>query len=184
MKRELGMLRSTLDSDASYWLDSRDKPSRMLFTGPNEAIATTGDGSLFLLDIHDDPSDMPTLEGSRIPEGHSGGISSMLVHRHLKLLVTSAYDGSVKLWNLRKRCCIDVLNDRPGTVQQLSASAEHILLNTQDGLVNIVRVRDGSLVAAFQGDKQIVSSDSDPEFRYIVALDQSGQMHFLHLEPD
>jgi WD40 repeat protein len=184
MKRELGMLRSTFDPDASYWPDSRDKPSRMLFTGLNEAIVTTGDGILFLIDIYDDPSDVPTLEGSRIPEGHSGGISRMLVHRHLKLLVTSAYDGSVKLWNLRKRCCTDVLNDRPGTVQQLSASAEHILLNTQDGLVNIVRVRDGSLVAAFQGDKQIVSSDSDPEFRHVVALDQSGQMHFLHLEPD
>jgi WD40 repeat protein len=51
IERELGMLRSTFDPDASYQPYSRDKPSRMLFTEPNEAIATTGDGSLFFLDI-------------------------------------------------------------------------------------------------------------------------------------
>jgi hypothetical protein len=73
------MLRSTFDPDATYWPDSRDKPSRMVFTGPNEAIVTTGDGTLFLIDIYDDPSDMPRLDGSRIPEGHSGGISGTLV---------------------------------------------------------------------------------------------------------
>lgn len=76
-----------------------------------------------------------------------------------------------------------MLNAHPGTVQQLFASAERILTNTP-GVLNIVEVRDGSLVAAFPGDKQIVSSDPDAEFRHFVALDQGGQMHFLRLEPD
>jgi WD40 repeat protein len=35
----------------SYWPDARDKPSTVAFAGLEEAIVTTGDGSLFVLDM-------------------------------------------------------------------------------------------------------------------------------------
>ncbi len=177
-----GFRQNSFDPDASYRPNSYDKPSRIAFLGPSKAIVTTGDGSLFEVDIHDEASGLPKLEGFRIPGNHNGGESEILVHPQRKLFVTSSYGASVKVWDLERRCCTAVLDAHPGTVQQLSASAERILLTTRDGVVNVVEVRDGSLVAAFQADKQIVSSDSDVELRHVVALDQSGQMHFLHLE--
>ncbi|HVG90931.1 MAG TPA: WD40 repeat domain-containing protein, partial [Alphaproteobacteria bacterium] len=182
MKMEIRQL--SFDPDASYWPSSYDKPSRMAFVGSRKAIVTTGDGALFLVDIHDEALDPPKLEGYTIAGGHSGGVSQILVHPQCKLLVTSSYGVSVKVWDFERRCCTAVLDAHPGTAQQLSASAERILVNTRDGVLKLVDVCDGSLVAAFQADKQIVSCDSDAELRYIVALDQSGQMHFLRLEPD
>ncbi len=178
-----GLRPKNFDPDASYWPDSRDKPSRVVFVALNEAIVTTGDGSLYVVVIHDDPR-IPRLEGSRIQGSHARSVSGIVVDVQSRLFVTSSNDGSTRVWNPGKRYSTTVLNIHPGTVQQLSASAERILINTLDGVLNIVEVRDGSLVAAFQGDKQIVSSDSDAEFRHFVALDQSGQMHFLRLEPD
>jgi WD40 repeat protein len=179
-----GRHRNSFDPDASCWPPSPDKPSLIAFVGQTEAIVTTGDGSLFVVDIHDEPSERPRLEASRIQGDHFGGVFGILVHPQRKLLVTSSYNGSVKVWDLASRCCSAVLNAHPGTVQQVSASAERILLNTRDGVVNLVDVSDEALVAAFQGDKQFVSSDADAELRYVVTLDQGGQIHFLRLEPD
>jgi WD40 repeat protein len=181
LQRELGLRPNNFDPEASYRPDSRDKPSSVVFAGQNDAVVTTGDGSLFAVVIHDDPSG-PRLEGSRLEGRHN--VSRIVMDPQRRIFVTSSHDGSTRVWSFDKHCTSAVLNAHPGTVQQLSASADRILMNTRDGIVNIVELGDGSLVAAFQGDRQIASSDCDAELRHVVALDQGGQMHFLHLEPD
>jgi len=181
LQRELGLRPNNFDPEASYRPDYRHKPSSVVFAGQNDAVVTTGDGSLFAVVIHDDPSG-PRLEGSRLAGRHN--VSRIVMDPQRRIFVTSSHDGSTRVWSFDKHCTSAVLNAHPGTVQQLSASADRILMNTRDGIVNIVELGDGSLVAAFQGDRQIASSDCDAELRHVVALDQGGQMHFLHLESD
>jgi hypothetical protein len=75
-----------------------------------------------------------------------------------------------------------VLDTHPGYLEQLSASAQRVLLNTPDGTPKIVSLRDGALLNVFPGDKQIVSSAGDAKLQWVVARDQGGQMHFFHVE--
>ena len=182
IRQEFGS-RSTFVPDASYWPDSSGKPSSLVFAGQNDAVVTTGDGSLFAVVISDDSSG-PKLKGSRIEGRHTHNVTGIAMDPKRRLFVTSSHDGSTRVWSFDKRCTTAVLSAHPGNVQRLPAAADRILMNTRDGIVNIVELGDGSLVAAFQGDRQIASSDCDAELRHVVALDQGGQMHFLRLEPD
>ncbi len=59
---------------------------------------------------------------------------------------------------------------------------ELALLSTFDGVLKVVSLSDGSLIAAFQGDRQIITCAADADLRWIVACNQGGQMHFLHFE--
>src|SRR5262249_11249207 len=147
------------------------------FAGSEEAIITTGDGSLFLLDMREAESEPKRLEG-----GHAAGIDQVLVSRAGRLFVTSSFDGTVKVWDLEMRKSIAGFDAHAGCVEQLSASAERVLLRTRDGVLKIVSLRDGALLNAFQGDKQIVSCAADAELQWVAARDQGGQMHFLHVE--
>ena len=161
----------------SYWPDARGKPATVAFTGPEEAIVTTGDGSLFVVDMRETESEPKRLEGR-----HAAHVDRVLVSRDGKLFVTSSGDGTVKAWDLGTRRSIFVLDAHPGCVEQLSVSAQRVLLHTRDGVLKIVSLRDGSLLNVFQGDKQIVTCAADAELQWVVARDQGGQMHFLHVE--
>jgi len=161
----------------SYWPNARDKPSTVAFAGPEEAIVTTGDGSLFVLDLREKESEPKRLEGR-----HAAGVDRVLVSRAGRLFVTSSFDGTVKVWDLDTRRSIAVFDAHPGCVEQLSASAERVLLHTRDGVLKIVSLRDGALLNVFQGDKQIETCAADAELQWVVARDQGGQMHFLHVE--
>jgi WD40 repeat protein len=96
--------------------------------------------------------------------------------------VTSSWDGTVRLWDLDKRHSIVVLDGHSGIAGRVSASGQRMLLSSRDGILEIVSLPDGASLAAFQADKQITSCDADEELQWVVALDQSGQMHFLCLE--
>jgi len=162
---------------AFYSIPSRDKPSTIAFAGPEEAIITTGDGSLFLLDIRDTRSKPISLG-----RWHHAEVYRVLVNCESKLFVTSSYDRTVKVWDLDARRNIATLDANPGYVEQFSISTGRVLLRTWDGVLKIVSLRDGSLLAAFQGDKQIVTCAADSDLQWVVARDQGGQMHFFHVE--
>jgi WD40 repeat protein len=162
---------------AFYSIPSRDKPSIIAFAGPGEAIITTGDGLLFLLDIREAQSELIRLDGR-----YHSDVNRLLVNCESKLFVTSSYDQAVKVWDLGARRNIATLDANPGYVDQFSISAERVLLHTRDGALKIVSLRDGTLLAAFQGDKQIITCAADSELQWVVARDQGGQMHFFHVE--
>jgi len=167
--------------DASYWPDARDKPSFVAFAAPNVAIVTTGDGSLFELDImRDEPPKPMELHGMKLSDRHAAGVARMLVGPEGSFFVTSSYDRTVRLWHSWD--CIALLDAHPGIVERLSISAKRMLLHSQDGVLKVLLLPDGALLAAFQGDKQIVTCDADAELQWVVALDQGGQMHFLCVE--
>ncbi|MCI0387779.1 MAG: DUF4062 domain-containing protein [Acidobacteria bacterium] len=172
--RQLGLSRVAL---GHYSIPSRDKPSIVAFTGPEEAIITTGDGSLFALDIREALSEPIRLEGR-----HAAPVSRVLVNLEVRLFVTSSYDQTVRVWDLKTRRNIATLDANPGYIEQLSTSADRVLLTTRDGVLKIVSLRDGALLAAFQGDKQFISCAADAELQWVAARDQGGQMHFFHVE--
>lgn len=122
-----------------------------------------------------------TLGGKRLG-GHASLVHRVLVHPESKLFVTSSHDQTMKVWDLETYSNIAVLDAHPGTVEQLSTSANRILLRSFDGVLKIVSLRSGALVAAFQADKQIITCDADAELQWVVAIDQGGQIHFLHVK--
>jgi hypothetical protein len=69
-----------------------------------------------------------------------------------------------------------------GRAVQLSADFSRMLMTSFDGVLELVSRTDGAVLTAFQGDKQFISAAADSELRWIVATDQGGQIHFLHLE--
>jgi len=173
---------TTFAPDTSYWPDAPGKPSIVAFSGPTEAIVATDDGSVFVLDISDEPPKLVEVEGMRLDDRHASGVSTILLHPERRLFMTSSYDGTAKAWDLDKRCSIAMLDDHGGNLERLSTSADRVLLHTRDGVLKIVSLRNGALMAAFQGDKQFISSDADADLQWVVALDQGGQIHFFHLE--
>ncbi|HKQ80118.1 MAG TPA: hypothetical protein VJ810_40875 [Blastocatellia bacterium] len=106
----------------------------------------------------------------------------MLVNLDLRLFVTSSSDQIVRVWELDTHRNIAVLDAHPGYIEQLSTSADRVLLFSSDGVLKIVSLRDGTLLAAFQGDEQIITCAADSELQWVVARDQGGQMHFFHIE--
>ena len=157
----------------SWWPDARDKPSLITFTQPDEAIVMSGDGFMFALGMQEE--DPKRFEGQHI------GFSRLRVTDDGKFAVTSSWDRIV-IWHLGMRRRIATFESHPGYIAQLSDSAQRALLTTSDGVLKVVSLRDGSLVAAFQGDKQIITCAADGELRWIVACDAGGNMHFLHFE--
>jgi len=69
-----------------------------------------------------------------------------------------------------------VLDAHPGIVEQVSPSGERMPLRTGDGVLKTVSLGDGTMLAAFQWDKQIITCDGDAELKWLVARDQGGQM--------
>jgi WD40 repeat protein len=173
-KRELGENDAEI---ASYWPDSRDKPARVAFVEPSKAIVTTGDGSLFLVDCS-----KPVTKGLPFASAHGAFVSRVLANANGTLAVTSSFDGTIRVWNLRSRESVAVLSAHPGAIEKISAGIERALLFSDDGVLKLISLNDGALIAAFEGDKRIYACDADPELKWIVACDQGGQMHFLHLE--
>jgi WD40 repeat protein len=159
----------------SWWPESRDKPSAIKFVGRKEAIVTTGDGSIFLLRIGE--KELERFEGK-----HNAHINGVLVTNDGKFVVTSSNDLKIMIWLLETRQLVNVFDTHPGYIEQLSESSLNGLLTTYDGILKVVSLLDGSLLAAFKGDKTIISCAADAELEWIVACDQGGRMHFLHFE--
>jgi len=158
-----------------YRPDSRDKPSLMAFCEPRAAIVTTGDGSVFVLDTQEDE-----IAAARLPGSHDSSIRRIL-SAPSGLLVTSSYQ-KIIVWNYKRRRRLAVFSTHQGHVQQMSNAASRLLLLSLDGILKLISLKDGTLITAFQGDKQIVSCAADKDLRWIAAADEGGQIHFLHVE--
>jgi hypothetical protein len=63
-----------------------------------------------------------------------------------------------------------------------SLASERSLRWLPDGVLKILSLADGALLAAFQADKQIIACDADDDLMNIAALDQDGRIHFPHRE--
>jgi WD40 repeat protein len=154
---------------------ARSKPSNIAFIGPECAVVTTGDGDLFLLDTHEPTSGLHAL-GS-----HRSNVLSLLMTSDGRI-VTSSFDETVAVWDPVKRRNVASHKEHWGTIAQVSASSQRLLLTSSDGVLKITSLDSGALICAFQGDKQIVSCAADAELKCIAALDQAGQMHFFRVE--
>jgi WD40 repeat protein len=146
-----------------------------LFAGPDEAIITTGDGSMFAIRIGED--ELERFEGR-----HQAAINSLLATNDGKTVVTSSDDEKIMMWDLGVRRRIAVFDAHPGYLFQLSHSDQRALMLTRAGVLKIISLRDGTLLAAFQADKIITTCGADVELRWVVACDQGGAIHFLHFE--
>ena len=194
-----GPLAHMLPAYSNSWTPSSlDKPAISAYAGMEDAIVATGDGSLFVIRVSEKPerfsgSDesfvlsmldqmVHKAEPERFLGSHEGDVNRLLVARDGKTIVTSSTDRKIVVWNLGARRCVSVLHTHPGYIEQLSESCQLALLRTLGGALKIVSLDDGSLVAAFQGDKPIITCAADADFRWVVACDRGGQMHFLHLE--
>jgi WD40 repeat protein len=178
-KRELGIPVPSWAKIATCWVNSRDKPAMVVCAGPSDAIVTAGDGSLFVFDISKPGI---TEAPRRFASAHGARVSRLLVTSDGTRAVTSSLDRTIRVWNLGTRQCIAVLNAHPGTMEKISTGGERALLFSHDGMLKIISLHDGALFAAFQGDKQIHTCDADAGLQWVVACDQGGQMHFLHVE--
>jgi WD40 repeat protein len=185
-----GTLAITFGSDRSVWvwkldateparygLYAQHDPNSALFIGPGKVIVTTSMNELFLLDLdHPDPDPVPFRDRRKAL------LFGAVLDSSAKILVTSSHDMIVRVWDVSTLRCVAEFTGHVGTVEQVSVPKRRLLLRTGMGVVKILSLKDGSVVAAFQGDHLIRSCDSDSGVSQIAALDQSGQMHFIRLE--
>jgi WD40 repeat protein len=160
----------------SWWPDAPDKPAALAFAGPQEAVVATGDGSVFA--IHMQRKNPDKFSG---PPGRAS-FNSVLVTEEGEFTVASS-DQKIVIWQVSTRRCIAVFDAHPGRVEQASGSGQRALLLTRDGVLKVVSLRDGSLLAAFQADAPITACAANADLRWISACDQRGMMHFFHVEP-
>ena len=176
--KDLGLSLKNESELASWWIAGKGKPDKIAFPGETEAIITTDDGCLFTIDL----SHPKTSEPSGWSARHKAHLSKLVVSPDGTVAVTSSYDNTNMVWNVAERRLITVLTAHPGHIEQLSASRERALLTTFDGILKVVSLDDGALLAAFQGDKLIVACAADADLEWIVGRDEGGQVHFFHLE--
>lgn len=157
--------------------EARDKPTTVTFANNVQAVVATGDGSLFVLDTR-----KPTADLLRLHARHGADPHQVLVTSDGRA-VTASYDETIKVWNLHTHDCVAEIPVGVGNLGGLSASGDRVLLSTRDGVLKILSLVDGALVAAFQADKQLSACAADADLQWIAATDQDGEMHFLHLEP-
>lgn len=160
------------------YLDSRDKPALTVFAGPAHAVVSTGDGSLFSVDTLD-PDD---IKARRFTGAHDSAAQRLTLSHDRRYAVTSSYDRTNRIWDLALCQCTRTLGKHPGFIEKVSSTFERALLTTFDGVLQIVSLRDGRLICAFEADKQITFADADAALEWVAACDQGGQLHFLHVE--
>ncbi|BCG02007.1 hypothetical protein PPGU19_065750 (plasmid) [Paraburkholderia sp. PGU19] len=157
------------------WSATGSKPSMIAFLAPERALVTSVDGALFIFDMDQRRADLREL-GS-----HQASVNSVLVTGDDRIL-TSSYDGTVAIWDAAHCRNLAVHRAHTGSIEQVSVSADRLMLRSYDGILKITSVESGALICAFQGDKQFISCAADAGMKGIAALDQSGQMHFFRVE--
>ena len=163
---------------AYRYISTREKPNSVHCLSDHAAVITTGSGELLLFDPQDDsPSGVQLLDGR-----HEAFVSTLLPFGDGMRFATSSGDRSIRLWDLFSGECTNVFRQHPGHLQQLSLATGRMLATTFAGELKVLSLEDGSLIAAFQADKQIISAVADSDLRSITAVDQGGGLHFLRLE--
>jgi WD40 repeat protein len=162
----------------SIAIPSRNKPATAIFVKPSDVIVTTGDGWLFACDI----SNPENIQAQRLAGEHSASILRLLFTSDSNFAVTSSRDLTIRMWDLKARQCVKTFNTHPGNIERISTERDRALLWTFDGVLKIISLHDGKLLAAFEGNKRIHTCDADSRLEWVVACDRGGQIHFLHFE--
>jgi WD40 repeat protein len=167
-----------------YYLGS-GHPNIVRFIGGDQAIIATDGGSLFLIDTGQGDADERLDTAPRRFDGqHNCWVGQLLTSRDGRLAVTSAHDETIRLWNVGERRCTHVFSSHTGVIHQLSLSSRRLLLSSRAGVLKILSLRDGSLIAAFQADRQITTAAGTDDLTSVVGIDERGQIHFFKLEND
>ncbi len=161
---------------SSCSINSRDKPNIVVFSGPRTAVVGTGDGRVFEVDVS-----TPLQPVARPLDGkHPAWISDIAISEDTEFVLSASTD-----LQLRDRLTGAVLLTLPihARIGRLCVERRQVLILSASGELVLVRLTAEDAPVSFRADRQFISCDADAMLRWIVAVDQGGQLHFFHAEP-
>lgn len=91
-------------------------------------------------------------------EGHTNNVDKLLISPDGKYLVSSGWDGRVRIWDTRAKECIQILAHR-NYINSLSLSPDgSYLLSISDNTVNVWNLEFGKVVQSFSDQKYSIFS--------------------------
>jgi len=81
-------------------------------------------------------------------QGHTATVRALAILRNKNTIFSASRDTTIRVWNIAKGTCIDVIAAHTGTVRSLTLSkAEDLLVSGgDDGTASIWRIADNGLV--------------------------------------
>jgi WD40 repeat protein len=125
------------------------------------------------------PTGVPTLSPAEWEEAcfavaaHNDGITAMVINPVHSLLITASWDGSIKLWSLKDRQLIKVLNE--GTVSQTMVVSQDgsVLAAALFNKIGIWSLPGGDLLSTLEGHRlQIACMQFSPDGTRLVSTER------------
>jgi WD40 repeat protein len=116
--------------------------------------------------------------------GHHSGVSSVAVTPDGALALSGAADQTLVLWNLQTGEQVKSLLGHTGPVHGVAIAPNGRLLASvsDDNTLRVWELPDGRPVATFTAESPLFACAFAPDGKTLVAGDQFGLLHILHLE--
>ena len=116
-------------------------------------------------------------------EGHSNEVCALAAFRNDSLLVSSAYDGTLRLWDLDNARQVRQLSGHESVVTRIVpvAGGDYMLTSSYDHSIKLWRTDEWSVVATFTGESPMLSCAASSDGRTVFAGEASGRVHCLRL---
>ncbi len=116
--------------------------------------------------------------------GHNSTVSAVAIAPDGKTAVSGSWDNTLKVWDLHTGKEISTLTGHNGSVNAVAIAPDGktAVSASYDNTLKLWDLHTGKEISTFIGDSPIICCAASPDGLTIVAGEQSGRVHFLHLE--
>jgi WD40 repeat protein len=127
--------------------------------------------------------DLDSCKEIRSLAGHTAKVNAVAVSPDGKAVISASSDNTLRLWSLATGSEDMVVEAHEGEVNEVVVDKDdrYAVSVSDDCTVKLWRLLDLRLIAAFTGDSPMKVCAMGQQ-RVIIAGDQSGSLHFLHIE--
>ncbi|MFM2060704.1 MAG: hypothetical protein RLZZ507_374 [Cyanobacteriota bacterium] len=131
-------------------------------------------------------SSLNTPDGKllRTLKGHDNAVRAVAITPDGKKAVSGSDDKTLKLWNLETYQEICTLTGHENWVRSVTITPDgkKAVSSSDDNTLKLWDLERRKEISNFTGDTSIISCAVSPDGLMVVAGEQSGRVHFLHLE--
>lgn len=150
-----------------------------LLPDSTHALLATGNGHLIRYDLQNSVV-MDSISG------HQNPIQAIQITPDGSYACTASADTTIKVWNLETLSLVYTLEGHQATVNSIAITSDgkRLISASTDQTLRLWDITQGAMISCFNTDGSLFTCSIAPDDKTIVAGEESGRIHFLHLEEE